>query len=360
MRPAFRFVSRGFLAALAVFACLGGIAAAQLAAAGVSKTGLSAASYQGFGASTVGGDKGRVVEVTSVDDDGPGTLRQALAGGDRRIVFRVGGTISLKTPLLVREPNITIDGEDAPAPGITIRDRGVSIRETHDVIVRHIRVRGSSDDNFSISGACRNIVIDHCSSTGATDGAIDIVHDYKRPERKPRDITISWCVLADTPHAMLLATSENLSLHHNLVIGNDQRSPQLRDVRVFDLRNNVITLWGSYGARIRGGSKGNVVNNVFGPPMAAGKSHEAALVVMVDTSGARSSFPPQRTEDVYVAGNLGPSGNELHRSGSAADPIAAPVVDTLPSAQVVAAVLAGAGARPLDETDSRIVERVRR
>ena len=56
-----------------------------------------AAGYEGFGV-TVGGDKSSVVKVTSLADDGPGSLREALRQGGRRIVFAKSGTVKLKNP----------------------------------------------------------------------------------------------------------------------------------------------------------------------------------------------------------------------------------------------------------------------
>ena len=127
-------------------------------------------------------------------------------------------------------------------------------------------------------------------------------------------------------------------------------------MRGFDVRNNLIHDWGSYGTRVRGGSMGNVVNNVYGRPNDAGKSPDSAFVILTEAP-AGSTFPPQKTAEVYFAGNIGPDGKELVRAGTAARPMAAPAVDTLPAAKVAAAVVAGAGARPIDETDRRYVNR---
>ena len=54
---------------------------------------------EGFGASTPGGRGGRVVFVTTLDDRGPGSFREAVAAkGPRTVVFRVGGLVTLGRP----------------------------------------------------------------------------------------------------------------------------------------------------------------------------------------------------------------------------------------------------------------------
>ncbi|HCE22552.1 MAG TPA: pectate lyase, partial [Hyphomonas sp.] len=50
----------------------------------------------GPAAMTAGGRGGEIVRVTSLESDGPGTLRAALeADGPKIIVFEVGGVIDL-------------------------------------------------------------------------------------------------------------------------------------------------------------------------------------------------------------------------------------------------------------------------
>ena len=63
------------------------------------------AGAEGFGANTAGGRGGRVVEVTNLNDQGPGSLRAAIeAEGPRIVVFRVGGTIEVNSPLAIAQP----------------------------------------------------------------------------------------------------------------------------------------------------------------------------------------------------------------------------------------------------------------
>src|SRR5262249_39016217 len=90
---------------------------------------------------TAGGEGGQVITVTTLEDSGPGSLREALsASGPRVIKFAVGGEIWLKDRLGVTNPFVTVDGSSAPSPGITLMGDRVRLR-THDVILRDIRVR---------------------------------------------------------------------------------------------------------------------------------------------------------------------------------------------------------------------------
>ena len=101
---------------------------------------------EGYGAVSKGGDGGRVVWVTNLKDFGPGSLREALAIEEARIVkFKVGGVIELEKPVVVKSGRVTIDGLSAAAKGGITVQGGFHIRGCEDVIVRHIRSRGGYD-----------------------------------------------------------------------------------------------------------------------------------------------------------------------------------------------------------------------
>jgi hypothetical protein len=131
--------------------------------------------------STEGGLGGRILRVTNLNADGPGSLREALGTqGPRIVVFEVGGVIDLgESTLVIEEPFVTLAGQTAPSPGITLIRGSIRIT-THDVLVQHIRVRpgdaghprrsGWEPDGISTYGAeAYNIVVDHCSITWAVD-----------------------------------------------------------------------------------------------------------------------------------------------------------------------------------------------
>ena len=71
---------------------------------------------EGFGTRTPAGRGGKVIEVTSLADGGPGTLRAALDDPNPRVVvFRVGGTITLEKALHSRTRSRPWPGRPRPA-----------------------------------------------------------------------------------------------------------------------------------------------------------------------------------------------------------------------------------------------------
>ena len=71
---------------------------------------------------TKGGRGGRVLTVKNLNAEGPGSLQATLqTPGPRIIVFEVGGVIDLaRRTLTIDEPFVTIAGQTAPSPGITL------------------------------------------------------------------------------------------------------------------------------------------------------------------------------------------------------------------------------------------------
>ena len=125
---------------------------------------------EGGGKYSFGGRGGKVIVVTNLNDDGPGSFRWACEqGGARIVVFNVAGIIRIKTPVIIRAPYITIAGQTAPGDGVCIAGESVWIN-THDVIIRYMRFRrgetwvGRRDDAIG-GNPIGNIMIDHVSAT---------------------------------------------------------------------------------------------------------------------------------------------------------------------------------------------------
>ena len=150
---------------------------------GVADAGLTLPAFpgaQGWAAHTPGGRGGQIIRVTTLSPGGTGSLAAALATqGPRIIVFEVGGVIDMMgARYMVTMPYVTIAGQTAPSPGITLIRGGIIIR-THDVILQHIRVRpgeagrakmsGWEVDSIATDTGAYNVIVDHCSTTWGTD-----------------------------------------------------------------------------------------------------------------------------------------------------------------------------------------------
>src|SRR3982750_2780496 len=111
-------------------------------------------------AQTTGGQGGKIIRVTTLAAEGPGSLTAALeTRGPRVIVFEVGGVIDLGgKSVKLREGKVTIAGQTAPDPGITLIKGELEVF-AKDVIVQHISIRpgaygrakrsGNDHDGFS-------------------------------------------------------------------------------------------------------------------------------------------------------------------------------------------------------------------
>src|SRR5437868_2125783 len=110
---------------------------------------------EGFGANAVGGRGGDVYHVTTLDADInhliPGSLTYGLytknvPAAGRTIVFDVGGVIDCSAGTITFKDvhNVTIAGQTAPGPGITIIGNTFGVtgntdaNPTHDIIVRYL------------------------------------------------------------------------------------------------------------------------------------------------------------------------------------------------------------------------------
>lgn len=228
---------------------------------------------EGWAQESRGGINGRIIRVANLNASGSGSLAEALlATGNRIIVFEVGGVIDLGgSTISLKNPYVTVAGQTAPSPGITIIDGTISI-QTHDVILQHIRVRvgaarhdiGWEKDGPS-SVSAYQVVVDHCSISWATDencSASGPRFDGNTPtewrQNTSHDITISHCIIGEGlnvathtkgSHSMgslIHDNASNIAILKNLYISNKDRNPLFK-----------------------GGSRGVIVNNFIHNPGSA-------------------------------------------------------------------------------------------
>lgn len=285
------------------------------------------------------------VAVTTLKDGGPGSLREAVRRGNRRIHFKVGGEIRLKTMLEVKADNLVIDGTDAPRPGITITGKPFALIGVQNVRLKHLRFRNSSDDNLRILGPCRNVLVENCSSTHGGDGAIDITHDYKTLKR-PDGVTIRNCLIAATDKAMLVVGADNLRLEGNLFTNTGQRNPQLHDAKNFNVVNNLVRNFTVYGFRARAGSTGNAVGNAYPLSPLLPKRPDRTFNVNHSSGACR----------IHTSGNLGPAKHDPNKQGNSPKPVGKLPDGVRPAQTIEKDITARVGAHPLDRIDTALVK----
>ncbi|HVK08876.1 MAG TPA: DUF5060 domain-containing protein [Gemmataceae bacterium] len=336
---------------------------------------------EGYGRFAVGGRGGKVYEVTNLNDSGPGSLREAVeASGPRTVVFRVGGVIPLKSKLVVRNPYLTVAGQTAPGDGICVKNYTFGCFYTHDVIIRHVRIRvgdesGKTQDGCGARG-CDHTIFDHCSISWSIDEGFS--------SREAENITVQRCLIAEAlnladhekykgtgkGHSFAASISGDVgSFHHNLLAncagrnwslaGGLDRSGKVLAGRL-DIRNNVVYNWAH--RTTDGGVRGlNFVNNFYLP----GPASRVFTLLKPDPGD------PERGMRAYMAGNIidgkpefdadnwkayvGPA-DGLAKARSE-KPLYEPFVETHTAREAFESVLANVGAtRPKqDAVDRRVI-----
>lgn len=215
---------------------------------------------EGWGRYAKGGRGGAVLKVTNLNDSGPGSFREAITdSGPRTVVFEVSGTIELRSPIEINASYLTIAGQTAPGDGICLKRFPLRIRNTHDIIIRGIRIRpgiesgliGSEIDVIDVDNS-QNVIVDHCVFSWSTDEGVNTWHGAKY-------ITVQWCVMSEPldhsihekgAHGYCASIGGyKASFHHNLLANGAARNPSIAGndqapTVLLDFRNCVISNWG--------------------------------------------------------------------------------------------------------------------
>jgi pectate lyase len=388
-RPVARW--RGALLAAGMLLCAATASTPAHAAAAAGQQ-LAFPGAQGWAAHTPGGRGGKLIRVTTLAPEGPGSISEALASpGPRTVVFEVAGVIDLgKKELRITEPFLTVAGQTAPMPGVTLI-RGGLIIATHDVVIRHIRIRpgqagsarmeGPDFDAITTARGAVDVIVDHCSLTWATDENLSA-----SSTRFDGEDEAAWRKSAS--HAI---TFSNNLLAEGLANSAHKKGEHSKGSLVHDHVSDILIVGNLYAHNyersplFKGGARGQVINNlIYNPGQRAVHynliaeewiGHPYSRGQMVVRGNVMRAGPS--TEDLAFF-MIGGSGDlELHvEDNLAVDRVGRPIeaegrytttpvridrsapmpalpfgVSLLPSEKVQDAVLANAGARPWDRDD---------
>jgi pectate lyase len=242
---------------------------------------------EGYGKFTTGGRGGKVILVTNLNDDGPGSFRAAVSKKEPKIVvFTVSGTIHLLSPLEIRA-NTTVAGQTAPGDGICLADHPVKVGGDN-VIIRYMRFRmgdryqnkgqvvGAGHDDAFSAYRRKHVIIDHCSLSWSTDEVFSVYGGDST--------TLQWNLIAEPLNYSYhfekgdkdfehhgyggIWGGRHLTAHHNLIAHCTSRTPRFDGIRNIpeenvDFRNNVLYNWGGNNMYAGEGGQYNIVNNYY-------------------------------------------------------------------------------------------------
>lgn len=191
---------------------------------------------EGHGRYVTGGRGGKIVHVTNLNDSGTGSFREAVKSDNKIIVFDVAGVIALKSDLKFAD-NITILGQTAPSPGITLRY--YTVQPGSNNIIRFLRIRRGQEKDINDGADAswqRNktgIIFDHCSFSWSID---EVASFYDN-----NNFTMQWCTVAESltnpghskgAHGYGGIWGGKLaSFHHNFVAHLMNRGPRFNGAR---------------------------------------------------------------------------------------------------------------------------------
>jgi len=314
----------------------------------------------------------RLLTVTTLDDDGPGSLRNAVEQKQPRVIaFKIAGTIELKRPLLISHPNVTIAGQTAPSPGITLSGEKLRIA-AQDVVLQHIAVRPTwpagvpeNADAITIAscGSCQSppadVLLENVSISWGVDENLGLWGEQVARITLRNSIVSE--ALEDAGHAkgkhsmgMLIGTEiEAVSVVGNVFISNRNRNPVISAGASAYVANNLIHNPGRNAIEIyKGeGTRAALIGNL----VKRGPDSRRSLK-WLDWQGSFSSLRIH-SRDNHCCSGLALGSGDAPVAPHVPLPVGDPDWTVLPASQVLGWTIRHAGSRPAqrDPIDKRLL-----
>lgn len=206
---------------------------------------------EGFGAYSNGGRGGDVYYVTTLNNNGAGSLREGLntaPASGRTIIFAVSGYIPVVSDTNFNVPsNVTIAGQTAPGDGVGLKG-GRMLISGSNVVMRHFRIRhgkyGTGGDCLNIASSASSTMLDHISMMFSTD------ENFSFFNSSVNNFTMQYSNSTwgmERHNAGGLWDLQNGSCHHTLWAHHRTRNPKARPGGVLEWINNVTFHWRNEG-----------------------------------------------------------------------------------------------------------------
>lgn len=323
--------------------------------------------------SWLAGREPAVHKVVTLDGAGKGSLRWALEQqGTRIVVFEVGGVVDLDgDSIALTDGNVFVAGQTAPSPGITLIRGGISI-EADDVLLQHLRVRPGDDLSGPIDAIGNqdgsNVIVDHCSTSWATDESISTNSGANNP-----DVTFTNNLIAESlndsihpkgEHAygtLVMDRSRQVTIAGNLWAHNVGRHPRLKGGTSSVVANNVMYNF-ERGTNLGGGvsdeTTASIVGNYYRGGEQTPESDAVIGATFTDASGGVRAYVAYNETD---PSSMPVTGSATSLTLTNERPLWPERLQSVTGGQTYENVLASVGARPSDRTphDERIVADVR-
>lgn len=334
---------------------------------------------QGYGKFSQGGREGKIIVVTTLADAGAGSLRACMESqGARNCVFRVGGVIQLKTPIHVKSRNgyLSVLGQTAPGGGILItinqtnndgKHTPMVIKDTSDVILRHVRVRPNfpnsvkNVDAITVENSAR-VYIDHVSGSWATDENFNAYGNTT-------DLSVAYSIFGEglEKHSKcaLLGSDprhpQNITFWQNACVSNNDRNPDDNHYgkSCIDIVNNLFfnakSEWGEIFSQFPGGTPISYVGNYFKAGPSTDKTTFAINWNSTDTIDAPRIYQHDNETWAPIEKSIVLVAPDTNQYIVASPPCPLSVDTVVPVRQAYENVVNLAGAFPRDAVDRRLI-----